>query len=113
MQRSMERASAEMTAKRNGLDQVNDQLKRADAELERERGALNVNDPQAVAQFRQKLEQRDALFRRSNGAIVADVTAAVQRYNDRVNAYNRNCANRPFDSLLQSQVQATLSCPPE
>jgi len=110
---SMDRASAEMTAKRNGLDQIQDQLKQADAELNRERAALNVNDAQAVAAFRQKLEQRDALFRRSTGEIVADVAAAVQRYNDKVNAHNQSCANRPFDSVLSSQVQATLSCPAE
>ncbi|HEX3884638.1 MAG TPA: hypothetical protein VHW66_18440 [Stellaceae bacterium] len=113
LQQSMERASSEMTAKRNSLDQINDQLRQADATLERERAGLNVNDPQAVAQFRQRLEQRDALFKRSTGAIVSDVSAAVQRFNDRVGAYNQQCANRPFDSILHSQVQATLSCPVE
>lgn len=113
LQRSMERASSEMTDKRNSLDQINAELKQADADLERQRAALNVNDPQAVAQFRQRLEQRDALFKRSTGPIVDDVTAAVNRYNDRVGAYNRQCANRPFNSVLRAQVQATLSCPPE
>jgi hypothetical protein len=113
LQRSMERASSEMTDKRNSLDQINAELKQADSDLERQRAALNVNDPQSVAQFRQRLEERDALFKRSTGAIVNDVTAAVQRYNDRVGAYNQQCANRPFDSALQAQVRATLSCPPE
>ncbi len=113
LQRSMERASSEMTDKRNGLDRINAELKQADADLERQRAALNVNDPQAVAQFRQRLEQRDALFKRSTGPIVSDVTASVRRYNDRVGAYNQQCANRPFNSVLQSQVQATLSCPVE
>jgi hypothetical protein len=102
-----------MTDKRNGLDRINAELKQADTELERQRAALNVNDPQAVAQFRQRLEQRDALFKRSTGPVVGDVGVAVQRYNDRVGAYNRQCANRPFNSLLQAQVQATLSCGPE
>ncbi len=37
LQQSMERASSEMTAKRNSLDQINDQLKQADATLEQER----------------------------------------------------------------------------
>lgn len=113
LQRSMEQASAEMTDKRNSLDQINAQLKQADADLQRQRAALNENDPQAVAQFRQQLERRDALFKRSTGQIVADVTAAVERYNHRVATYNQQCANRPFDSALQAQVQATLSCPPE
>jgi hypothetical protein len=109
----MERASSEMTDKRNGLDRIDADLRQADADLERQRAALNTNDPQAVAQFRQRLEQRDALFKRSTGPIVNDVTTSVQRYNDRVGAYNQQCANRPFNSILQSQIQATLSCPPE
>jgi septal ring factor EnvC (AmiA/AmiB activator) len=113
LQRSMERTSSEMTDKRNSLDRINAELKQADADLEHQRAALNVNDPQSVAQFRQRLEQRDALFKRSTGPIVNDVTAAVQRYNDRVGAYNQQCANRAFNSMLQAQVQATLSCPPE
>jgi hypothetical protein len=113
LQQSMQHAMSEMTAKRNSLDQINADLRQADADLERQRAALNVNDPQAVAQFRQRLEQRDALFKRSTGPIVNDVTASVQRYNDRVRAYNQECANRPFNSVLQAQVQATLSCPME
>src|SRR5581483_11296599 len=62
MQMSMQRASDEMTDKRNGLDRINAELRQTDADLERQRAALNVNDPQAVAQFRQRLEQRDQLF---------------------------------------------------
>jgi septal ring factor EnvC (AmiA/AmiB activator) len=113
LQRSMERASSEMTDKRNSLDRIDADLRQADADLERQRAALNTSDPQAVAQFRQRLEQRDALFKRSTGPIVNDVTTSVQRYNDRVGAYNQQCANRPFNSILQAQIQATLSCPPE
>jgi DNA repair ATPase RecN len=113
LQQSMERASSEMTDKRNSLDRINAELRQTDADLERQRAALNVNDPQAVAQFRQRLEQRDGLFKRSTGPIVNDVTASVERYNHRVAAYNQQCANRPFNSVLQAQVQATLSCPVE
>jgi DNA repair ATPase RecN len=113
LQQSMQRSEAEMTDKRNSLDRINAELRQADADLERQRAALNTNDPQAVAQFRQRLEQRDGLFKRSTGPIVNDVTAAVQRYNERVHAYNQQCANRPFNSVLQAQVQATLSCPVE
>ena len=113
LQLSMQHAMSVMTDKRNSLDHINADLKQADVDLERQRAALNVNDPQAVAQFRQRLEQRDALFKRSTGPIVNDVTAAVARYNDRVNAYNQQCANHSFNSVLQAQIQATLSCPPE
>ena len=104
------RAASEMTDKRNGLDRINAELKQADADLERQRAALNVNDPQSVAQFRQRLEQRDALFKRSTGPVVGDASAAVQRYNDRVGADNQQCANRPLTGL-QAQIQVDAELP--
>ncbi|MGH7095081.1 MAG: hypothetical protein ACREFB_16320 [Stellaceae bacterium] len=113
LQHSMDRAATVMNEKRRGLDALRDRLSRADAALDRARSTLNVNDPQAVAQFRQQLEQRDAMFRRTNGEIVADVTAAVDRYNHRVAIYNGQCANRPMDAILKNQIEATLSCPAE
>jgi hypothetical protein len=111
MKQSLDRAGVEMTVRRRSLDQIRGELARLDADLSRERQSLNENDPQAVARFRQKLEQRDEMFRRSNGEIVADVAAAVKRYNDVVAAYNQRCAGRPTAPILLGQVQATLSCP--
>jgi len=73
---------------------------------------MNVNDPAAVARFRQLLEQRDAAFRRSTGLVTGDLSSATSRYNARVNEYNTRCASRPRDPGLVASVQATLSCPP-
>jgi hypothetical protein len=111
LKRAFDAAGVEMTVKRRNLDQVRAELARADAELARERSAINVNDPQAIAQFRQKLERRDQLFQRANGALVVEVAAAVKRYNDLVADYNNRCAGHPMDPNLMSSVQATLSCP--
>lgn len=113
LQQSVDRAEAVMTERRRALDQLRDQLARADAALDRARASLDVNDPQAVAQFRAQLERRDALFRQSNGAIFDRSTRAVDRYNHVVATYNRQCANRLMDPILKSQVEATLSCPAE
>jgi hypothetical protein len=111
LKEAVDRAGVEMTVKRRGLDQVRAELARIDAELNSERTSLNVNDPQAVAQFRQKLEKRDELFRRSNGDVVVDVAAAVKRYNALVEDYNHRCSGRPMDPVLMSQIQANLVCP--
>ncbi len=111
LKQSMNQAAVTLGAKRRSLDAIRDRLARTDARLDAERRTLNVNDPQAVAQFRQELQRRDAMFQRSNGSLVADVDAAVRAYNSQVNEYNARCANRPMDPILLNQVQATLSCP--
>ncbi len=104
--------SADMTAKQRSSDAVRDELARLDSELQRARAAIDVNDPQSVARFRQLLERRDAAFRRSNGLVTGDLSSAIARYNARTNEFNARCANRPRDPVLLGQVQATLSCPP-
>ncbi len=103
---------AEMSAKQRGLDELRAELANADGDLDRQRAAIDVNDPQAMARFRQLLERRDGLFRRTNGEVVADVAAAVARYNARVGDYNSRCADRVFSGTLTPQVRATLMCPP-
>jgi hypothetical protein len=111
LHRDLGELSADMAAKRRAYDELQTELSQADAQLARERDAIDVDSPNAVAQFSQQLQQRDALFRRSTGPAAGDLAAAVARYNAAVNQYNTQCANRPRDAALLSQVQATLSCP--
>jgi hypothetical protein len=114
LKQSVDADSAAVGGQQRSLDQGQRELAQADADLERMRASLNVDDPAQVAQFRQQLERRDALFRRVNGEMVPAVAAAVQRYNGRVAEYNARCSNRPFDSVLMSQIQASpFSCPPQ
>ena len=102
---------ADMATKQRARDAVNDELSRLDVELQSARAGMDVNNPAAVARFRQLLEQRDAAFRRSTGLVTGDLSSVTARYNQRVNEYNARCANRPRDPGLLASVQATLSCP--
>jgi hypothetical protein len=103
--------SADMTAKKQALDTVTGQLSDLDAQLARERSAINVNNPDAVARYKALLERRDAAYRQSIGPVHADATQATARYNARVSEYNARCANRPFNSAIVAQVQVNLVCP--
>ena len=103
---------ADMDAKQRALADVRAQLDEVTSRLEAERPRIDVNNPEAVARFRQKVEQRDALFKRANGPATSEARAAVERYNARVNEFNARCANRPMDPALLSRVQPTLACPP-
>ncbi len=111
LQQAVGTLGADMAATQRSRDAVNDELSRLDAEMQRARAGMNVNDPAAVARFRQLLEQRDAAFRRSTGLVTGDLSSVTARYNQRVNEYNARCANRPRDPGLVASVQATLSCP--
>jgi len=101
-----------MSAKTRALDEVRRQLADLDAQLASERPQVDVNNPDSVARYKALLERRDAGYRQSIGPIGADADAAVARYNARVNEYNGQCANRPFDPVLLSEMQRHLSCPP-
>jgi hypothetical protein len=111
LRQDMDALGADTAAKRVAYDRVRGELDRIDAELQQERATTDVNNPEAVARFRQKLAQRDALFQRSTGPVAGDLTGATTRYNDNVNEYNARCANRPRNPDLLAQVQATLTCP--
>jgi len=103
---------AQMSGGRQSYDQSLAELSRLDAQLERERASMDVNNPASVAHFRQLLQERDALYRRSSGPIVTDLSRVVARYNDQVNEYNARCADKPRNPVLVASVQATLTCPP-
>jgi hypothetical protein len=112
LQRAVSTLSADMNAKKQALDGVTQQLNDLDSQLARERSAINVNNPDAVARYKVLLERRDSAYRQSIGPVHAQAADATARYNARVNEYNAHCANRPFNSAIVAQMQVNLVCPP-
>jgi hypothetical protein len=109
--RRLDALNAAMQAQRQAYDASKAEIGRLDAEMQRDRATMNVENPEAVARFRQLLARRDADFRRSSGPLASQLSAAVSRYNNAGAQYNASCANRPWDPILLAQIQATLSCP--
>jgi hypothetical protein len=112
LKQSVDMLGADMAGKQRAYEEAREALARLDSQLQRARAGLDINNPQAVAQFRELLDRRDAAFRRSTNLATGDVQRVTERYNARTNEYNSRCANRPRDPRLIAQVQATLSCPP-
>jgi len=112
LEQAVQILGAEMTARQGAYEASRAEVARLDEQLQGARAGLDVNDPQAVARFRQLLEQRDTAFGRSSGAAFGEFNTAVERYNFRVNEFNARCANRPRNPVLLNQVRATLICPP-
>ena len=112
LQQAVSTLSAEMNSKKQALDTVTRQLADLDAQLARDRSAIDVNNPDSVARYKALLERRDAAYRQSIGPVHADATQSTARYNARVSEYNAHCANRPFNSAVVTQMQVNLVCPP-
>lgn len=111
LQQDMDALHAEMNSRQQAYVASQSELATLDAQLQSERARMDVNNPQSVAQFRQLLERRDAIFRRSSGIASGELHQATDGYNARVNEYNARCANRPRNPDLLRAVQATLVCP--
>jgi hypothetical protein len=107
LKQSVDMTHDDMQAKQGELSGAQGQLSQLDNQLAVERARVDVNNPQAVAQFRQQLAQRDTLFRRTNGDLIAAAQAATANYNQAVAAYNNQCAGRP----LPPPPPGPLSCP--
>jgi hypothetical protein len=96
LKQSVDALGAEMTAKATALADAKAEFARLAAQLETERVRLDVNNPQAMAQFRQLLAQRDAASLAAGGEALAQSQAATDRYNAAVTEYNTRCAGRPL-----------------
>jgi len=111
LQRSVSLLASALAAKQGERDTINRQLSDLGAQVGSERPRVDVGNPDSVARFKALLERHDDAYRRSNGRIATELATAVARYNEQVGAYNRDCANHPFDSALISRLEATLVCP--
>ena len=109
--RTVNALNAEMGQQQAAYHASQEELGRLDAQLQSSRASLDVNNPEAVAQFRALLARRDAAFRRGNSLAAGDLSSLVQRYNASVGEYNARCANHPRDPVLLRNVEATLVCP--
>ncbi len=109
---AVEALRARMTERERAYEASRREVADLDAQLQNARMSLNVDNPNAVAQFRQLLDQRDTIYRRSSGSLFDQYQSAVALYNGRVSEYNARCADRPRNPILLNQVQATLVCPP-
>jgi hypothetical protein len=111
LQRTVEALGAAMTDRERAYEASRREVADLDTQMQSARMSLNVDDPAAVAQFRQLLDRRDVVQRYASGTAFTQYQDAVARYNDRVGEYNARCADRPRNPILLNQVGATLVCP--
>ena len=103
--------AAEKDAKAQALAAVDRQLADLNAQLDAEKPRVDVNSPASVSRYKVLLQRHDAAYGQLSPAQAASAQA-VDRYNAKVDEYNRRCAGRPFNSELVAQIQARPNCPP-
>jgi hypothetical protein len=112
LEQSVSRQASDVAARRAAYEEKRRAVERLDREVATRKPQVNVNDPGAVAAFRQLLEQRDAAQQLlPNDA--SDFAARVERYNQLVADFNRRCAGNVYDSVALAQVRQGLVCPAE
>lgn len=110
----LERAVAERKFEmdvRNGIfEKAQGDLQATEAEVERQRPTVNVNDPAQVDAFRTLLAKRDAARAQYERVAVPDQQQAVGRYNAVVEQLNATC-NRPITTFAWEAARKDLVCP--
>ena len=107
LKQAVDSSNTDMAARNAALAEARAALDQLDQQLAGLRAQVDVNNPQAVAQFKQLLEQRDAAAKRAGGEALTEAQNASSRYNDAVAAYNAQCAGQP----LPPPPSAPISCP--
>lgn len=100
----------EMSGRRTAYEALTSQITELQADLDRRRKAINVNDPGQVDDFRRRLDQVDALQAELTGTTLPAYQAAVAAYNQRVAQYTDRCAGRALDQNVVNQLRANLVC---
>ena len=97
---------------RNGIfESSKAELQALEAEAERQRTAVNVNDPNQVDAYRALLARRDAARAHYERTAVPDQQQAVARYNAVVQQLNASCQGRSFTTYAWEAARRDLVCP--
>lgn len=97
---------------RNGIfEKALADMQSTEAEVERRRPAVNVDDPNQVDAFRSLLARRDAARSHYQLTAVPDQQQAVAQYNAVVQQLNASCQGRSFSTYAWSAARQNLSCP--
>jgi hypothetical protein len=110
LEREVATRQSELTVRRHAYEGLGSTILDAEAAIDRDRPAVDVNDPAAIARFRRRVDELDALKARQDQVTLPDYQAAVASYNERVAQYTQGCSGRTFDQAVIDQVRPNLIC---
>lgn len=110
LQQELTARESELTSRRAAHEALARQIHDGQVALDDQRPLVDVNNQLAVDEFKQQLDQLDALKTRQYQETLPEYQAAIARYNDTVARYTQRCAGHPLDPDATQQVRAGLVC---
>lgn len=110
LERSITQRATEMNARRAAYDRMQQQIAALGSDVERSRSTVDTNNDDAVAAYRAKVEQLDALNADADRTVLPGYQSAVAAYNERVNQFTQRCAGRGIDQAVTAEVRRDLVC---
>lgn len=89
------------------------QLAAMNADIDRKRPLVDVQNQAQIDAFKVLLEQRDAALDKYQWSTLPKYQASVARYNEKVDMVLKRCSGHPLDQAALDQAKQKLSCPAE
>ena len=105
--------SSELAQRRRQWQEKQQQIEALNQQVAAARPKVDVNDPNAIAAFKALLARRDAAAQTFAAEDTPNYRTFAEKYNARVADFNRGCAGKVYDSVVEAQIRQTLSCPKE
>jgi hypothetical protein len=110
LQRDIASRQTALTERRNTYDHLAGEIHDARVAIARDRPHVDVNDADAIARFKQRLDELDAMTAEQDSVMLPAYQAAVTTYNQRVAQYTERCSGRALEAGPTAEVQSNLVC---
>jgi len=110
LQRELATRETTLNARRDAYEALAREIHGAEVAVSDERPLVDVTNQLAVDEFKQQLDQLDALKTRQARVTLPEYQAAVTRYNDTVARYTQRCSGHTLDPEASAQLRANLIC---
>ncbi len=89
------------------------QLAAMNADIDRRRPLIDVQNQAQIEAFKTVLEQRDQALDKYQWSTLPKYQASVVRYNEKVDIMLKRCSDHPLDQTALDQAKQRLVCTPE
>jgi hypothetical protein len=113
LEQSISARAAEMRSLGAVYNEETRQLADMNADIDRRRPLVNVQDQAQIDAFKVILEQRDQALDKYQWSTLPKYQASVARYNEKVDVMVKMCSGHPLDQVALDQVKQKLTCTPE
>lgn len=110
LQAAYESAEAPMRTQRAVEEEIQAEIARLSARQAARRASIAVDQPEQIEQFRQEQAHLTQLQNRLNQEVWPAFRDSAARYNQAVEAYQRQCADRTYDAAQLELLRRSSPC---